>query len=425
MNSPSIAGTGRVGPRQRTRVTYSHSDADLPQPEDETFLREQSFEDKSKGTYFNNQKFSNLKRTHSQKKKENETKYHYQKRETKKEDADGNSPKYYENEFRSYPQKDQQKPPATKSPKPVRLNVKVTKNNDSPTVNVPEKCEAQQSSNSDEVQLEDSIEHHVDHNVAMENNETIPLNESNEIEPSHGENGQTNVEVASEASIKKETVEILSTPDIVNPEPVAKDDTNENSFDNKDECPEAVVNNVAKDLQEISNPSSDEFVPNDNKSDEELVRNESNEGPNDVVNEEEASSNKGDTQSSEENTKQFVNDDCDNIECEAIVQRSTQEELKDNPVSSLEDQTNSVIEINNQSVCNNESAEEIKEIDENQESTDKNIKDTIDNGEVNSENTRSQEDAGETSVEKDFGKTMDVNVEKDEKGNDENSKPLQ
>ncbi|KAG7203785.1 hypothetical protein KM043_013806 [Ampulex compressa] len=46
VNSPSIAGTGRVGPRQRTRVTYSHTDIEMNVPNVDTFSRQKSFEDK-------------------------------------------------------------------------------------------------------------------------------------------------------------------------------------------------------------------------------------------------------------------------------------------------------------------------------------------------------------------------------------------
>ncbi|XP_020300782.1 putative uncharacterized protein DDB_G0282133 isoform X1 [Pseudomyrmex gracilis] len=53
VNSPSIAGTGRVGPRQRSRLTYSsHSDVEVT--DNEPFSRQKSYEDKTKGIYHDN-----------------------------------------------------------------------------------------------------------------------------------------------------------------------------------------------------------------------------------------------------------------------------------------------------------------------------------------------------------------------------------
>ncbi|XP_078048944.1 uncharacterized protein LOC144476165 isoform X2 [Augochlora pura] len=138
VNSPSIAGTGRVGPRQRTRVTYSHSDAEVPIPENESFHRQKSFEDKSKGTYFNNPKSPNVKRSHSQKKKEGEAKYSYQRKEIWREDSDTSSPRYQENEFRSYAPRNIHRSQPTKSPKPTRRDIKLVEqdlNADTPSKN--------------------------------------------------------------------------------------------------------------------------------------------------------------------------------------------------------------------------------------------------------------------------------------------------
>ncbi|KAK2580451.1 hypothetical protein KPH14_006194 [Odynerus spinipes] len=101
VNSPSIAGTGRVGPRQRTRLTYSsHSDVEANTYESGSFPRQKSFEDKSKGNHFNNtQKTPNLRRPQSQKKKENDAKSPYsQRKEYRKENPSVNSSKHYENE---------------------------------------------------------------------------------------------------------------------------------------------------------------------------------------------------------------------------------------------------------------------------------------------------------------------------------------
>lgn len=100
VNSPSIAGTGRVGPRQRTRVTYSsQSDVEANAYKTGSFSRQKSFEDKSKGSQFNNtQKNPSLRRPQSQKKKENDDKSPYsQRKEYRKENSSVNSAKYYEN----------------------------------------------------------------------------------------------------------------------------------------------------------------------------------------------------------------------------------------------------------------------------------------------------------------------------------------
>ncbi|XP_076664829.1 uncharacterized protein LOC143367137 [Andrena cerasifolii] len=155
VNSPSIAGTGRVGPRQRTRVTYSHSDAEAPITEDESFNRQKSFEDKSKGSYYNAQKSPNIKRSHSQKKKEGDAKYPYhQRKETRREDTDMNSQIHHDSEFRS--QKDSQASYATKSPRPVGGNVKATKH-DSSNISSSETCERREYSNLGLTKLEDNV----------------------------------------------------------------------------------------------------------------------------------------------------------------------------------------------------------------------------------------------------------------------------
>ncbi|CAL7945269.1 unnamed protein product [Xylocopa violacea] len=455
VNSPNIAGTGRVGPRQRSRITYSHSDADAPPSEGEHFFRQKSFEDKSKGTYFNNQKFPNLKRSHSQKKKENETKYQYH----SKKDSDGNSHKQYENEFRSHSQKDQQKSYATKSPKPLRGNVRIMKH-DSSNVNIV--CETQKCSTSNEVKLEQNIECNIEPNVEpvtgnnielnvehdVEQNikhnveydteyntksnvahniecdikeniqhdittETLQENKSNEIEVSNVKNEEINIEnettneVSSKIEEETKTTSLTSTFVTDNPEHNVKYDTSKDTFDNKSECSDPLACNVTEEPQESSHKSSEALVPNNNLSNKELVPNEAS---NDVVNVEETFTCEVE-QSSRQVINQFVNDNCDNIENEITIQRST-EEVIDNSASSLADKTNSVIEINNQLVqCNkelvqNEALNAEKETDTKNESSDKNLEEIVNSCE-------SKEKAEET---KDG---------KEEKGNEEDDKMLQ
>ncbi|XP_033322836.2 uncharacterized protein LOC117218504 [Megalopta genalis] len=181
VNSPSIAGTGRVGPRQRTRVTYSHSDAEVPISESESFHRQKSFEDKSKGTYFNNPKSPNVKRSHSQKKKEGEVKYPYQRKEIWREDSDTNSLRYQENEFRTYIPRNIHKSQPTKSPKSTRRDIKLVQQN--LNADTPSKNQTQEYSNIDSTK-------HEREDVVTENNETLEECKSElpgQVESANGE----------------------------------------------------------------------------------------------------------------------------------------------------------------------------------------------------------------------------------------------
>lgn len=454
MNSPSIAGTGRVGPRQRTRVTYSHSDIDTPLSESESFFRQKSFEDKSKGTYFNNQKFSNLKRSHSQKKKENETKYQYhQKKDIKKEDCDGNSYKHYDNEFKSYTQKDQQKSYSIKSSKPSRGNMKITKP-DSSSMNVSQKHE-----HSDEVKFEKNSEPNIEHNTkqnleqniehVVENSNILQEITSEANKTSNTENVQSNVEneitsgvlLTKEAEIEEISLTSISSTD--NSDYIAKRDLNKNSMENKNEYSDSFVNNITEDLQENSNMSSEVSVPNNIRSNEEFTPNESNEVLNNVE-ENTILLHKDDQQSSKQITKQFINNDCDNIEGEITVQRSIEE--VNNSVSLLEDKTHSVIETNNQLIQEELVQEEQlvqketlnleKETDlvlENQnESSDKNSENIMNSCEIKSENIinsceiKSENILDSVNVDKNsVGETMEKIEKTDEKGMTEENKTLQ
>lgn len=101
VNSPSIAGTGRVGPRQRSRVTYSsHSDVEVASPDSESFSRPKSYEDKTKGIYHDNLQISpNSRKLQPPRKKDFSNKSPYfRKKEMKRESANENSQKHHETE---------------------------------------------------------------------------------------------------------------------------------------------------------------------------------------------------------------------------------------------------------------------------------------------------------------------------------------
>ncbi|EFN60917.1 hypothetical protein EAG_06028 [Camponotus floridanus] len=101
VNSPSIAGTGRVGPRQRSRVTYSsHSDVEMVSPDTESFSHPKSYEDKTKGIYHDMQKFSNSRKSQPPKKKDFSNKSpFFRKKEIKREDTIENPQKHHEIEL--------------------------------------------------------------------------------------------------------------------------------------------------------------------------------------------------------------------------------------------------------------------------------------------------------------------------------------
>ncbi|KAL0118018.1 hypothetical protein PUN28_009006 [Cardiocondyla obscurior] len=97
VNSPSIAGTGRVGPRQRSRITYS-SHADVETSLDtESFSRSKSYEDKTKNVYQENlHKSSNSRKSQLPPKKKdfsNKSPFFRKKEMIKQEDE---SSKYHE-----------------------------------------------------------------------------------------------------------------------------------------------------------------------------------------------------------------------------------------------------------------------------------------------------------------------------------------
>ncbi|XP_076646834.1 uncharacterized protein LOC143355672 isoform X2 [Halictus rubicundus] len=293
VNSPSIAGTGRVGPRQRTRVTYSHSDAEAPVPESEPFNRQKSFEDKSKGTYFNNPKSPNVKRSHSQKKKEGEAKYPYQRKEIWREEGDVNSPRYHENEFRTYTPRNIQKSQPIKSPKAIRRDIKPVEENlnaDSPSKN------QTQCSSIDSMKLEQE--------AVTEKNETLEISDlSDQIEPSKGELDIKNEDSnnVSEMEVELVSASLSESPQTgaENPKEVTKDDKIV-IYPDEDECLETVgqegciASDAGEKLQENSMSSeglvfsTTEPVSNKSEVNMEPVTNESAANLEPVTNESEA-----------------------------------------------------------------------------------------------------------------------------------------
>ncbi|XP_053989720.1 protein kinase 4-like [Hylaeus volcanicus] len=465
VNSPSIVGTGRVGPRQRSRVTYSsQSDAESPMFEAEPFFRQKSFEDKSKGTYFNNQKSPNVKRSQSLRKKDSESKYpYYQGKDLRKEDNDANSQTYHEGEFRSSAQKSF----SAKSPKPVRRILHTTKQ-DSPSENTSRKHETQECMDQDSK-----------NNIVTENNATPQISKSvlpsDQTETLNTESAEQSAEtkITNEITLEKETekLSLSSLSGVENPGEMTEDNTNINSFESKADCSQLLVNNIIEDLQE-NNTSSVASVSSNVESKEEFVPNESNNVPNDIVNLEKASSSKDNQQlleqvskqlvpnesdnvaddivkleeadsskddqqtleqvneelvlnesnnasdgivelesaplrndnqqSSEAVSKQVANDNCDNIKDEVTEQRSSLTTI-DQVAPSLAIETHSVIEIKNQSACN-ESIKETPVVDERtDESIDcsnKNSKDTANCSEVNQENITNGVSVDENSIKK-------------------------
>lgn len=120
VNSPSIAGTGRVGPRQRSRVTYSsHSDVEVTSPDTETFSRPKSYEDRTKGACHENlHKSSNSRKSQLPPKKKdfsNKSPY-FRKKEIRREDE--SLQKYQKMES---PRKEHKESQKSKSQKPEEI----------------------------------------------------------------------------------------------------------------------------------------------------------------------------------------------------------------------------------------------------------------------------------------------------------------
>lgn len=122
VNTPSIAGTGRVGPRQRSRITYStHSDVEI-----DSFSHPKSFEDKNKSIYHDNfQRSSNIRKSQPVPRRKdlgNKSPY-FHKKEIRKENVKDNVQKYHETELiASYAQEEYKKSQESCQSKPQREN---------------------------------------------------------------------------------------------------------------------------------------------------------------------------------------------------------------------------------------------------------------------------------------------------------------
>ncbi|EZA60051.1 hypothetical protein X777_15333 [Ooceraea biroi] len=126
VNSPSIAGTGRVGPRQRSRITYSsHSDVEAASPDAES-SRPKSYEDKTTGIYHDNlQRSPNSRKSQpAQRKKDFGSKSPYfRKKDIRREDANENPQKHHETESRQESEESQK----SCQPEPQNLEENVAK----------------------------------------------------------------------------------------------------------------------------------------------------------------------------------------------------------------------------------------------------------------------------------------------------------
>jgi len=105
VNSPSIAGTGRVGPRQRSRITYSsHSDVETVSPDIDT-SRPKSYEDKTKGIYHDKLQKSNSRKSQPPPKKKDfgSKSPYFRKKDIRREDTNESLQEHHEMESQQEP----------------------------------------------------------------------------------------------------------------------------------------------------------------------------------------------------------------------------------------------------------------------------------------------------------------------------------
>ncbi|XP_051165479.1 titin homolog [Leptopilina boulardi] len=107
VNAPSIAGTGRVGPRQKSRVTYSsHAESEISTHQIDNFYRQKSFDEKM---HFNNTQRTNTpKSPFATRRKDNNKSPYLQRKDVKRDEAtiSAKSPSAQKKKF-----KEQQKSP--------------------------------------------------------------------------------------------------------------------------------------------------------------------------------------------------------------------------------------------------------------------------------------------------------------------------
>lgn len=186
-----------------------------------------------------------------------------------------------------------------------------------------------------------------------------------------------------------ETSSLLFLSGTENAESTTKEEADKNSFDNKNECLQESVNDALENLQG-SDKFSEALIPNDVESKEELPSNDSSNVPIDTLKLEETPLSTGDQQSLKQVSEQIVNNNCDNIKDEITGQRSS-EETTDDHVSSLDVEPHSVIEVKNETICNNELVQEDVSVanektNESNECLHKDLKDSANSNETCQEN---------------------------------------
>ncbi|XP_014210131.1 putative uncharacterized protein DDB_G0282133 [Copidosoma floridanum] len=130
VSSPSIAGTGRVGPRQKSRVTYSsQSDAEMSLHEPKNVPRPKSFDDKTAAMSFTtvgpSQK-TTPKSPFMQRKKEGNTKSPYLQRKELRGEDQSTHPKNPMKSLNSPKNEPKDQRPNHHTPKPPRVQRRVT-----------------------------------------------------------------------------------------------------------------------------------------------------------------------------------------------------------------------------------------------------------------------------------------------------------
>ncbi|XP_029164706.1 uncharacterized protein DDB_G0283697-like isoform X2 [Nylanderia fulva] len=396
VNSPSIAGTGRVGPRQRSRVTYSsHSDVEMVSPDTEPFSRPKSYEDKAKGNYHDNQqKFSNSRKSQPPKRKDFSNKSPYfRKKEIKKEDVNENPQE--QNEVES-PQKEHKE--SQKSDEEVKFQ-KSEENIVKPL-------------QSDEI-------------IDEKENDVISSNEldtNTEVKVNQNDNLNSYVDVKSEVYANKEGEFTLQDSDL----PASKDENEicEISEEVKDKLDESqIVQSVTitsaslvKDVSDNDETKSMENLPsNANDEIETVKRNEEHNSSAEQI--EEILSDNCDSKQTEDSNGQQENDFKLNIE-------SSTEEKKDTDnlaissstdVSSIAEQTNQIdsedTNLKEKEITTVE--DKVTVIDDKINSSNKEdvIKHNNETEECKDENNKSESDSANIVVDKVESREEDLRVE--------------
>ncbi|KAI4474635.1 hypothetical protein M0802_015517, partial [Mischocyttarus mexicanus] len=422
VNSPSIAGTGRVGPRQRTRVTYSsHSDMDTNNTyESGSFSRQKSFEDKTKGNHYNNmQRTLSLRRPQSQKKKENGAKSPFsQRKEFRKETSFANSSKHYENgsqtNFLRKEYKDSQKfnyPP--KSPRTLHKSMKIPKDDSTGVTNdntiKDEKKETvvvlednDATVKSEKNNLESPNEIKDDECMVFDENES-----KNEVEEENNdiifENSECKEETPCEEEMINENIEESNQDDLNVVSKINQDSVN-TSKDKREEMNEETNEEMNEETDEGINEETDEKM---NEETNEEMKEETNVEMNEETNEEmkeEANEemNEGTNEEMNEETNEEMNED------NSIVSLQTQDinnDVENNMNNEKKEKNNLTTSINNASTgtCNSDNNTSILDIPQVEETK------TIELVEEFASNTTNDEKSKESSEIDNSDKNNDQN----------------